>query len=71
MLLDALPDRNAEQKQLDAIKKPSHREEIEIGTEELVSIMQKLQKRKRESVSLLDLVGTLVVPRGQLERKNV
>lgn len=71
-LLDALPDRKPPQLPLDidAIKHLSHGEEIEGWTTELVAVMEKLQKRRRKSISLLDLVCTLELSRSQPRQKK-
>ncbi|MCU0551626.1 MAG: hypothetical protein MUC48_19965 [Leptolyngbya sp. Prado105] len=69
VLLDALPDRKPSI-DIDAIKELSHGEEIEVWTTELIAMMEKLQQRKRKSISLLDLVCTLESSRTQSERKR-
>lgn len=69
-LLDALPDRTAELQDVDAIMHLSHGEEIEVWTKELVSMMEKLQHRKRKSISLIDLICTLEISQTQSKRKD-
>lgn len=69
-LLDALPERNVEQQNFNALMHLSHGEEIEIWTKELVLIMEKLQHRKRKTIALLDLICTLEVSRPQSKRKD-
>ncbi|MBD1822986.1 hypothetical protein H6F89_32205 [Cyanobacteria bacterium FACHB-63] len=69
VLLDALPDRQP-LIDIDAIKDLSHGEEIEAWTTELVAMMEKLQQRKRKTISLLDLVCTLEISRTQSGRKR-
>ncbi|MBD2082534.1 hypothetical protein [Leptolyngbya sp. FACHB-17] len=69
VLLDALPDRQPPV-DIDVIKDLSHGEEIEVWTTELVAMMEKLQQRKRKTISLLDLVCTLELSRTQSERKR-
>lgn len=68
-LLDALPDRSASPLEFGGIMNLSHGEEIEVWTQELASMMGKLQNRKRKPISLLDLICTLEASRTGLERK--
>ena len=70
VLLDALPDRSPKQQEFDAILELSHGEGIQTWTTELVSMMEKLQHRKRQSVSFLDLICTLESSRTDSERKD-
>lgn len=77
-LLDALPDasgtaqadRNVEQQNFNALMHLLHGGEIEVWTKELVSMLEKLQSRKRKSISLLDLICTLELSRIQSKCKD-
>lgn len=72
VLLEGLPDRNAASQpiDLDAVKDLAHGEELERWTDELVEAIEKLQERKRKSISLLDLVCTLESSRTRSKRKD-
>jgi hypothetical protein len=69
-MLDALPDRSAHLPDFDALLDLSHGEGIGTWTQELVSMMEKLQNRKRQPISLLDLICTLEGSRTDSERKE-
>jgi hypothetical protein len=69
-LLDALPDRNVEQPDFNAIVHLSHGEEIQGWTDALVAMMEKLQHRKYGAVSLLDLIFMLKTSRIESKRKE-
>ncbi|BAU15431.1 hypothetical protein LEP3755_59890 [Leptolyngbya sp. NIES-3755] len=62
-MLEALPDRNPnqtlEQPDFSNIIDLAHGEQIEGWTEELKTTINRLQSRKRKSISLLDLVCAL------------
>ncbi|BAY59170.1 hypothetical protein NIES2135_60470 (plasmid) [Leptolyngbya boryana NIES-2135] len=69
-LLDALPDRNVEQPDFNAIVHLSHGEEIQGWTDALIAMMEKLQHRHRGTVSLLDLIFMLKTSRIESKRKE-
>ncbi len=62
-LLDALPDRTAdsplESSGIANIVGLAHGEQIDVWTEELKTTINRLQRRKRKSISLLDLICAL------------
>ncbi|MEP0919766.1 hypothetical protein NC981_23345 [Leptolyngbya sp. DQ-M1] len=72
VLLEGLPDRNAASQpmDLDAVKHLAHGEELDHWSAELVEAIEKLQTRKRKSISLLDLVCTLESSRTRSKRKD-